>query len=172
MVACRLWMYSIIVHSHTASIASATRGYSQFPYSALWAVIPTIRQANLWWNPSSILSNSHVITQLSLQYSSKICVAILYSIKWAIPFLLYSLAPWISYRRISETSTGCGIQPPNLCYYMWYRGQGKERLMQDIAASYSPEWRTDLTQNSSVGYPSKSVSYLWSGTSPTRSGGC
>ena len=80
MVDLYLCMYSLIGHIPSASIASATRRYSQFPSSACWVVIPAIRWNALLWNPYNTFKITLVTTQLSLPYIINVFATDLYNI--------------------------------------------------------------------------------------------
>ena len=80
MVACRLLMYSIMGCSPADSSAATTRVYYHSPPAPRVSVIPVIRLAARWWNPSSNFSIDPVTTQLSLTYSSTAWSTALYII--------------------------------------------------------------------------------------------
>ena len=70
MVTFRLLMYKFMGWIPAASIYSTNEGYPHYPPNPLFAVIPVIRHAAWWWNPSRNLSISPVTTQLLMLYKS------------------------------------------------------------------------------------------------------
>ena len=73
-------MYTPMEWIPAASIASTTEGYSHYMPGPCFPVIPMIRRAARWRNPSRTLRISPVTTQISLTYNSTNCVTALYII--------------------------------------------------------------------------------------------
>ena len=78
MFACLLLMYIPMGWIPVTSISSTHDGYSQSPPAPRFSVIPVIRRAARWWNPSRTLSTFPVATQLSVTYKITDCSNDLY----------------------------------------------------------------------------------------------
>ena len=61
-----------------ASVASATKGYSQSLPAPRFSVIPVILRATQWWNPYRILRITPVTTHILIPYKSNACATTLY----------------------------------------------------------------------------------------------
>ena len=78
MVVYHILMYIPIGWSPMSSIAPITKEYYHSPHAPRFSVIPVIRRAYRWWNPSRTLIISSVTTRLSLPYNMTDCNNALY----------------------------------------------------------------------------------------------
>ena len=83
MVVCRLLMFTTMGWIPAESIDFSTAGYSQYPPAPRFAVIPVIRQVDLWLNAVRTLRISLVTTQLSIPESNTNCTTTFYIDPWA-----------------------------------------------------------------------------------------
>ena len=77
MVACHLWMYSLIWDIPASSSALSTGDYSHSLSSICRSVIPTILRAAWVWKPYNTLRISPITTKRYLPYSSTVCTTAL-----------------------------------------------------------------------------------------------
>ena len=100
MIACPFLMHNPMGWSPAYFIPSTTEGYSHSPPVPCFAVIPVIRHAARWWNPSRTLIISLVTNHISLPYKSTDCNTALYIAPQActVSPVLYSTLANIPYR--------------------------------------------------------------------------
>ena len=109
-------MYTLVGWSPAVSIAYTTKGYSHSPPASRFSVIPVIRRAAWWWNPSRTLRISPVTTQLLMTYKSTDWATALYISPGPTPLFPSIRAPSLPLTIASKISTGFGKLPSNHCY--------------------------------------------------------